>query len=107
MQLIIVILHFFRLKFTISCKFEQIPYRRLRKIGMGFLAMARTRTNTKTSSTGDFTPCSLTPAQSAVYTYDILISLKKIAALHQESELMRLIDAAAAEAEALKRRVAA
>jgi hypothetical protein len=69
--------------------------------------MARTRTSTKTSSTDDSTPGTLTPAQSAVYTYDMLISLKKIAALHKEAELMRLIDAAAAEAEALKRRVAA
>jgi hypothetical protein len=69
--------------------------------------MARTRTSSKTSSTDRLTPGTLTPAQSAVYTYDMLISLKKIAALHKESELMRLIDAAAAEAEALKRRVAA
>jgi hypothetical protein len=107
MQLIIVILHFFRLNFTIGCKFEQNPYRQGWKYWDGFLAMARTRTSTKTSSTNDCTPGLLTPAQSAVYTYDMLISLKKIAALHQESELISLINAAAAEAEALKRRVAA
>jgi hypothetical protein len=34
----------------------------------------------------------------------MLISLKKIAATHHQTELARLIDAAAAEAEALTRR---
>jgi hypothetical protein len=39
--------------------------------------------------------------ESAQYTYDMLISLKKIAALRKEAQLMRLIEAAAEEARAL------
>ncbi len=41
--------------------------------------------------------------ESARYTYDMLISLKKIAALRKEAQLMRLIDAAAVEARAVSK----
>ena len=44
-----------------------------------------------------------TTSESARYTYDMLISLKKIRALQKEAQLMRLIDAAAAEARALSK----
>jgi hypothetical protein len=37
-------------------------------------------------------------SESARYTYDMLISLKKISTLREEAQLMRLIDAAAEEA---------
>ncbi len=42
-------------------------------------------------------------SESAKYTYDLLISLKKIAALRKEAQLMRLIDAAAVEARAVSK----
>lgn len=42
-------------------------------------------------------------SESARYTYDMLISLKKIVALRKEAQLMRLIDAAAEEARALSK----
>ena len=46
------------------------------------------------------------PSECALYTYDMLISLKKIAANHRQTELERLIEAAADEAKALARRQA-
>ena len=48
----------------------------------------------------------LGPSECALYTYDMLISLKKIAANHRQTELERLIEAAADEAKALARRQA-
>ena len=42
-------------------------------------------------------------SESARYTYDMLISLKKIPPLRKEVQLMRLIDAAAKEARALSK----
>ena len=42
-----------------------------------------------------------TAAESAAYSYDLLMSLGKLAALHKQSELARLIDAAAEEARAI------
>ena len=39
-----------------------------------------------------------TPVQSALYTYDMLISLKKLAAIHRQMELAELIEAAALKA---------
>jgi hypothetical protein len=41
-----------------------------------------------------------TPAQSADYTYDMLISLGKFATQHNQTQLARLIEAAAVEARA-------
>ena len=46
----------------------------------------------------------LSGADCAGYTYDMLISLKKIAAQHRQTELERLIEAAAMEAQALSKR---
>ena len=69
--------------------------------------MPRTRIVTKTSPSSITAPRTPTLAESANYTYDMLISLKKIAALQKEAELVRLIEAAAAEAEALAKRVPA
>jgi hypothetical protein len=39
-----------------------------------------------------------TAAQSAGYTYDMLVSLRKLAADHKQTKLVHLIEAAAAEA---------
>jgi hypothetical protein len=41
------------------------------------------------------------PTESAVYTRDLLISLRKLAQLHQQAQLVSLIDAAASEAASL------
>ena len=38
------------------------------------------------------------------YTYDMLISLRKLPALHDQAQLMRLLEAAAEEARVLKER---
>jgi hypothetical protein len=46
-----------------------------------------------------------TPSDSALYTYDMLVSLKKLAAIHRQMELATLIEAAALEAESLVRKV--
>ena len=46
-------------------------------------------------------PTTPTPAQSALYTYDMLVSLKKLAAIHRQMELAQAIEAAALEAESL------
>jgi hypothetical protein len=43
-----------------------------------------------------------TPVQSAGYTYDMLVSLGKIAVFHRQSKLALLIEAAALEARALQ-----
>ena len=45
-----------------------------------------------------------TPSQSALYTYDMLLSLKKLAGIHRQMELAEAIEAAAIEAEALARK---
>jgi hypothetical protein len=42
-----------------------------------------------------------TPAESADYVYDLLISLKKLAADRKQTRLARLIEAAAMEAQFL------
>lgn len=42
-----------------------------------------------------------TRSESVRYTYDMLISLKKLSALRKEAQLMRLIEAAAEEARSL------
>jgi len=39
-----------------------------------------------------------TPAQSAAYTYDMLVCLEKLAADHKQAKLARLIQVAATEA---------
>jgi len=39
-----------------------------------------------------------TPAETARYTHDMLISLRKLAMAHNQASLARLIEAAAAEA---------
>jgi hypothetical protein len=69
--------------------------------------MPRTRIIDKAPSSQDPSARAPSPAESANYTYDMLISLKKIAALQKEAELVRLIEAAAAEAEAVSKRVPA
>ncbi|HEY4264092.1 MAG TPA: hypothetical protein VGM72_02140 [Micropepsaceae bacterium] len=46
-------------------------------------------------------PKNPTPAESADYTYDLLISLKKLAVDHNQTRLARLIEAAAMEAQFL------
>jgi hypothetical protein len=45
----------------------------------------------------------LSKSESARYTHDMLISLKKIAALRNEAQLMRLIEAAAEEAKVVSK----
>lgn len=69
--------------------------------------MPRTRIVDKAPSSQATSQRTPSAAESASYTYDMLISLKKIAALQKEAELLRLIEAAAAEAEAVTKRVPA
>lgn len=45
-----------------------------------------------------------TATQSALYTYDMLVSLKKLASIHRQLGLAEAIAAAAAEAESLLRK---
>jgi hypothetical protein len=42
-----------------------------------------------------------TPAQSAGYTYDMLVALRKIATFHKQAKLALFIEAAAEEARAI------
>ena len=49
-------------------------------------------------------PAVPTPSQSALYTYDMLVSLKKLAGIHRQMELEEAIEAAAAKAESLVRK---
>jgi len=48
-------------------------------------------------------PPAPTPAQSAHYTYEMLVSLRKLAAVHKQVQLAHLIEDAAAEAQALSK----
>jgi hypothetical protein len=43
------------------------------------------------------------PGESALYTYDMLISLRRIAELQNQTRLVQLIEAAAAEAKTISR----
>ena len=66
--------------------------------------MPRTRHKEEKPAAAEGRPSALSLGQSAQYTYEMLISLKKLPAIHDERQLMRLIDAAAAEARALAKR---
>ena len=60
--------------------------------------MPRSR-NAETKSSREDMPTRMpTLGESAQYIHDMLISLKKIAALHKQTQLMRLLQAAAEEA---------
>ena len=63
--------------------------------------MPRPRTPPKSSPQIEAVSASLSPIQSTRYAYEMLISLRKIVALHKETQLMRLLDAAAEEARTL------
>jgi hypothetical protein len=43
------------------------------------------------------------PTESALYTRDLLISLRRLAEVHKQAQLVFLIDAAASEAETIAR----
>ena len=45
-------------------------------------------------------------SDNAHYTYDLLISLKRLADAHHQTELAKLIEVAAAEAQAISRKQA-
>ena len=63
--------------------------------------MPRPRTPAKSSPQIERAPASPSPIQSTKYAYDMLISLRKIVALHKETQLMPLLDVAAEEARTL------
>ena len=63
--------------------------------------MPRRRTPAKSSLPIVAASAMPTAQQSTRYAYDMLISLRKIVALHNETQLMRLIEAAAEEARIL------
>ena len=69
--------------------------------------MPRTRTAAKTTSSREGALRAPSSAESAIYIYDMLISLKKMASSYKLPQLVRLLDAAAAEAEAVTKREAA
>lgn len=49
------------------------------------------------------TAATASPSQTALYTYDMLVSLKRLADANKQTELAALIGAAAAEAHAIVR----
>ena len=66
--------------------------------------MPRPRTPAKSSPQTPEASASPTARESTQYTHDMLISLRKIVALHKETQLMRLLEAAAEEARTLLER---
>jgi hypothetical protein len=69
--------------------------------------MPRLRHIEKKTSKFETGPRAPSRGESVLYTYDMLISLRKLAALHNEAQLLRLIEAAAEEAQSLAKRVPA
>ena len=66
--------------------------------------MPRPRTPAKSSPQTMGASASPTAKESTQYAYDMLISLRKIVALHKETQLVRLLEAAAEEARSLLER---
>ena len=69
--------------------------------------MPRSRNVETKASSEDPPPRAPTLGESAQYIHDMLISLKKIAALHKQAQLMRLLQAVAEEARVISEKESA